>query len=136
MQPHSFHHIYRYPACSRLRIKHVVTSHMHEWAEGVETLFLMLNNYYNKSLRFCAVIVARRLFRHCRLNIVWLMDVRESPVSGASGDIFLLQEDVDRCFIRAVHRHPSVHCSTCVRQSTTSYSIAPHVTGSLSEKHK
>lgn len=56
--------------------------------KGVETLFLILNNYYNKSLRFCAAIVARRLFCHCRLNIIWLMDVRESLVSGTSGDIF------------------------------------------------
>lgn len=58
------------------------------------------------------------------------------PCPVPAGIFFLLREDVDRCFIRPVRHHPPVHYSTCVRQSTTSYSIAPRVTGSLTEKHK
>lgn len=53
-----------------------------------------------------------------------------------AGIFFLLREDVNRRFICPVRRHPSVHCSTCVSQSTTSYSIATRVIGSLTEKYK
>lgn len=108
--PHAFHYICYYTACSWSRRKHVVTSHMHEWAKGVETVFLMLNNYYNKFLPFlccdrCSTTFMPLPAKYCMINGC----MRESRVRYQRGYFFFSERMwIGVLFVRSVTTHPFI----------------------------